>query len=166
MSNQFDALGYAHDLETAGVPPEQARIHASALVEALEKNVASHADLRALEHALTAEIARSMSTIEARLLEQNSRMATSEIKINARFEQVEAKMDAGFEQANTRFKQIESKMDAGFEQAESKMNARFAQSGLDTETKLMSIRGEIILLKWMVGTMIGLTLALVVKAFS
>jgi hypothetical protein len=52
----FDTLAYANKLKAAGVPQQQAEIHAEAFAEIIEERLATKQDLKELEYRLTIRI--------------------------------------------------------------------------------------------------------------
>jgi len=53
MAVAFDTLAYARKLRQAGVPEEQAQVHAEALAAVVTETLATKQDLRELEYRLT-----------------------------------------------------------------------------------------------------------------
>ena len=53
MAVAFDTLVYARKLRQAGVPEEQAEVHAEALAAVVTETLATKQDLRKLEYRLT-----------------------------------------------------------------------------------------------------------------
>ena len=53
MAVAFDTLAYARRLRQAGVPEEQAQVHAEALAAVVTETLATKQDLRELEYRLT-----------------------------------------------------------------------------------------------------------------
>jgi hypothetical protein len=83
MDSQFNAIDYAHELVTAGVPQAQADVHARALALGLSTCAATKGDLAALEH----KLATRMDLFETRI---DARLNAFEAKINARLDAFEA----------------------------------------------------------------------------
>ena len=54
----FDTLAYAKKLKNAGVPENQAEIHAEAIVELIDEQLATKKDLQILESNVTSRIIR------------------------------------------------------------------------------------------------------------
>jgi hypothetical protein len=54
----FDTLAYAKKLKNAGVPENQAEIHADAIAELIDEQLATKKDLQILESNVTARIIR------------------------------------------------------------------------------------------------------------
>ncbi len=54
----FDTLAYAKKLKEAGVPENQAEIHAEAIAELIDEQLATKKDLHILEANITANIIR------------------------------------------------------------------------------------------------------------
>jgi hypothetical protein len=65
----IDTLAYAKDLQAAGVPPQQAEVHAKALNTAVRDGVATKADIAGVK-ADIAELRADLRTTEARLLRE------------------------------------------------------------------------------------------------
>lgn len=81
---QYDSLKYAKRLEDAGVPREQAAVHASVLGEVLSNVVfAKQLDEKA------SQIRREMQNMEARLTARIDLLRTD---VNARFDTLEASL--------------------------------------------------------------------------
>jgi CHASE1-domain containing sensor protein len=97
MNSQFNAIDYAHELVTAGVPQAQAEVHAKALSLGLSTCAATKGDL-----------AQKLTTC----------MDLFEAKIDARLNAFEAKIEA-------RLNAFEAKIEARLNAFEAKINARF-----------------------------------------
>jgi hypothetical protein len=63
MAFAFDSLGYAKHLREGGVPQEQAEAHAEAVRDYVIQEIATKADLQAMESKLTA----ALNQLEGRL---------------------------------------------------------------------------------------------------
>ena len=59
----FDTLAYVKKLKSAGVPEEQAEVHAEAFAEILEERIATKQDLKGLELTLRHELSNTKSEI-------------------------------------------------------------------------------------------------------
>jgi len=57
----FDTLAYAKKLKKAGVPEEQAEIHAEALAEIIDEQLATKKDLKELEYRLIIKLGAMMA---------------------------------------------------------------------------------------------------------
>ena len=57
----FDTLAYAKKLKQAGVPEEQAEIHAEALAEIIDEQLATKKDLKELEYRLIIKLGTMMA---------------------------------------------------------------------------------------------------------
>jgi hypothetical protein len=85
MSNQYNALEYAQQLEAAGVPQEQARVHAQTLDDVMRKCVVLPVDLREVQ----AELSHSIAAVETRL---RSEIHDVETKLASKIDIVEARL--------------------------------------------------------------------------
>jgi hypothetical protein len=56
MSSQFNAIDYSHQLQSVGIPPPHAEMHARLLSEALSNCVATKGDLLSLKNELTGRL--------------------------------------------------------------------------------------------------------------
>ena len=52
----FDTLAYANKLKAAGVPQQQAEVHAETFAEIIEERLATKQDIKELEYRLTIRI--------------------------------------------------------------------------------------------------------------
>ncbi|MGY0329819.1 DUF1640 domain-containing protein [Xylella fastidiosa subsp. multiplex] len=94
----------------------------------------------------------------AEVLEINLQgLAESESKNGKALARLEADMKEGFAQVDQRFAQVDQR----FVQMEKNMDQRFAQ----VDTRFAEIKGEMLLLKWMLGVLVAGVAALIIKAF-
>ncbi|UOD31719.1 hypothetical protein INH39_08575 [Massilia violaceinigra] len=99
MTSKFDALAYTQRLEEAGVPRDQAEVHAKALTEVVGEFVCRQ-DLLRLESSLRHDIEES----EKRLVLQ---IKLVKAELTAKIDSVDAKVDALRREFEARFKAIE-----------------------------------------------------------
>ncbi|NRP56052.1 hypothetical protein XFRB_12080 [Xylella fastidiosa] len=101
----------------------------------------------------------------AEVLEINLQgLAESESKNGKALARLEADMKEGFAQVDQRFAQVDQRfaqVDQRFVQMEKNMDQRFAQ----VDTRFAEIKGEMLLLKWMLGVLVAGVAALIIKAF-
>ena len=112
MTSQFDSLEYAQRLERAGVPEEQAAVHAHVLQQALSHVVCQkqlttsedglRRDLRQTETRLTTEIQRVRDELHAKI-------ELVRVDLEAKIERVRVELDAKIETVRIR---LEAKIDA------------------------------------------------------
>jgi chaperonin cofactor prefoldin len=74
MGIQFDAIAYAQELETAGVPRLQAEVHAKTLGQVLSDCVAVPADLAVLKRELEDHVSRVEIRLRAEISKTESRL--------------------------------------------------------------------------------------------
>jgi hypothetical protein len=115
MADHFNAIDYAHQLKSAGVPAAQAEVHASALAQVVESCVSAAADtssmrgelllrISTLEVTLRAEIKQVETSIRAEMKDLETRLLAEirevDIKLRAdlggRIDRLEAKMAERF----------------------------------------------------------------------
>lgn len=82
MASEFNAIDYAKELQSAGVPEKQAAIHASALTKVLG-GFALGRELEALRVELRAQLTEFRAQFEAFKIEINARFMSVEARINA-----------------------------------------------------------------------------------
>jgi hypothetical protein len=83
MNGHFNPLQYARQLESVGVPKNQAEVHANTLMQVLD-NYAQLDDLKQ-------EVAAAVSATETRL---RAEIVASEARLEAKIEGVEARLKA------------------------------------------------------------------------
>src|SRR5207248_10145207 len=76
MAVAFDTLAYARKLRQAGVPEEQAQVHAEALAAVVTETLATKQDLRELEYRLTLRLG-AMLTVSGGAVGALGRLACS-----------------------------------------------------------------------------------------
>ncbi|NML61458.1 hypothetical protein HHL21_10285 [Massilia sp. RP-1-19] len=129
MTTQFDSLDYAQRLERAGVPEDQAAVHAQVLQQALGQVVCAR-QLSAAEGSLHQEIRLS----EERLANQINRVRD---ELNRKIELVRVELDAKIE------------------------NVR-----IELEAKIDGVRSEFKYMRWLIGVVIALNTAILVKMLN
>jgi hypothetical protein len=82
MTSEFNAIDYAAQLESAGVPKEQAAIHASALTKVLGG------------YALGRELEALRMEVRAQLTELRAQLDAFKMEVSARFMSLEATLRA------------------------------------------------------------------------
>jgi chromosome segregation ATPase len=118
MNIQYNALEYAHQLESAGVPQPQAEVHANMLGRVLSDCVAAPADLHALRGDLTHQIVETETRLRAEIAEAEARLhaeiAEAEARLRAEIAQVEArlttKIEVGIERLSARIDKLDDAM--------------------------------------------------------
>ncbi|WP_295993941.1 hypothetical protein [Rugamonas sp.] len=109
--SKFNSLIYASNLESAGVPKEQASIHALALADVLESHAVSKADLDASEqrggllfdgvNARFSQSEHNLAQTEGRLMNE---ITALRVELNTRIAHIEKKFDLLLEKQLTDFK--------------------------------------------------------------
>jgi hypothetical protein len=82
MASEFNAIDYAQELQSAGVPEEQAAIYASALTKVLN-GFALGSELEAFRVELRAQLTEFRAQLEAFKIEINARLTSIEALMNA-----------------------------------------------------------------------------------
>ncbi|WP_197328754.1 DUF1640 domain-containing protein [Ralstonia syzygii] len=155
----FDTLKYANRLKTAGVPPAQAEAEAEALAEAMDVQArAIHSEIKRERHEMATAHKRDLSDSEAHndkvLARLEAKVDKGFAEVRGEFVRIEAKMDKGLAEVRGEFVRIEAKMDKGLAEVRGELDKHSAE-----------VKGELMLLKWMVGVIVTGIIALVAKAF-
>ena len=82
MASEFNAIDYAQELQSAGVPEKQAAIYASALTQVLD-SLALGSELEAFRVELRAQLTEFRALFETFKIEINAGLASIEALINA-----------------------------------------------------------------------------------
>jgi hypothetical protein len=93
MASEFNAIDYAKELQSAGVPEKQAAIHASALTKVLG-GFALGRELEALRVELRAQMAELRAQFEAFKVEINARLISLETSLRADIKELETSLRA------------------------------------------------------------------------
>ena len=111
----FDTHKFIRRLEQAGMPTEQAEVHADVLTEAFTVNL----DSLVTKEFLAARLAEQDARIDARFAEQDAR-------IDSRFAEQDARIDTRFAEQNaridTRFAEQDGRIDSRFAALEAKVD--------------------------------------------
>lgn len=161
MASTFNPLDYAHRLETAGVPKNQADVHASAMAEVLA-GVAAERDVAGLD----TNLRREMHGMEQRLSDQIDHLRTEmNVKIDAlrtemtiKIDALRTDMDAKFNVVNARIDGLETWARAEFTSVRTELAALRAE--------IASLRNEMIIHRWALGLIVAMNVAILFKLFS
>ena len=140
MTTRFDALDYAQRLERAGVPEVQAAVHAQVLQQALGQVVCS-GQLATAEGGLRQELRQTEERLTAKI-------ETVRIGLEAKIETVRVGLEAKIETVRV---ELEAKIEA---------------LRITLEGKIDVLRTEIKYMRWLIGAVIALNTAILVKMFS
>jgi chromosome segregation ATPase len=100
MADHFNAIEYAHQLESAGVPAAQAEVHASALSQVVESCLSAATDTKNIRSELSYKISTLEVTLRAEIRELETTLRAElrelETKLGARMDKLEIKMNERF----------------------------------------------------------------------
>ncbi|HYW75487.1 MAG TPA: hypothetical protein VFA48_02530 [Gammaproteobacteria bacterium] len=99
----FDTQRYVDQLIEAGVPEQQAKAHAKGLVQLVESQFATRADMRDLDH--------KIDGVEERL--------------SLRIDGIDAKIDGVEQRLDAKIDGVEQRLDAKIDGVEKSLNAKF-----------------------------------------
>ncbi|GAB3405933.1 hypothetical protein NX774_22180 [Massilia agilis] len=126
MTNHFNALDYAHQLEAVGVPTAQAEAHAQAMAGVLEKCLSAAMDNARLKSELEFKISEVAVTLRAEIKELEARltgeMKELEARLTAQVNEFEVRITAKIEKD---LAICRADLERRIDRLEAKMNARF-----------------------------------------
>jgi len=147
MTSEFNAIDYANELQSTGVPKEQATAHANALTRLLA-DVAFSRDLVKLESNLRKEIREC----EERMI----------LRIDLVRTQLEAKIEAVRVELESKIEAVRVELEARMTKMEAEIRAEIGV----LRGEIRSIRNELVLHRWVLGLVLAFStanLALTVK---
>lgn len=147
MTSEFNAVGYVNDLQSAGVPKDQATVHANTLTR-LVADLAFSRDLVKLESNLRKEIR-----------ECEERMV---LRIDLVRTQLEAKIESVRVELEAKIEAVKAELEARLIKMEAEIRAEIAV----LRAEVGSIHNELVLHRWVLGIVLALgtaNLALTVK---
>ncbi|NHZ98094.1 hypothetical protein [Massilia sp. CCM 8734] len=106
MTSKFDALAYTKRLEDAGVPRDQAEVHATALTEVVGEFVCRQ-DLLRLESSLRHDIEESEKRVVLYINVVKTELTAKIDRMDAKIDSVDGKVDSLRREFEARFKAIE-----------------------------------------------------------
>jgi chromosome segregation ATPase len=122
MADHFNAIDYAHQLESAGVPAAQAEVHASALAQVVDSCLSAATDTRSMKGELLFKISTLEVTLRAEIKEVETNLRAEiknvETRLRSEIKDVETKL-------RSEIKEVESNLERRIDKLEAKMNERF-----------------------------------------
>ena len=147
MASEFNPIAYSSELESAGVPKEQATAHAKALVNVLA-DVAFSRDLVKLESNLRKEIREC----EERL---SLRIDMVRADLIARIDALRTVLDARIDILEARLTQVEAGIRAEMMALRAEMTELRAEMTV-LRADIGSVRTELVLHRWVLGLVLAL----------
>lgn len=151
MTTQFDSLDYAQRLARAGVPENQAAVHAQVLHHALGQIVCAR-QLSEAEGSLRKEIQQAEERLSNQIYrvrdEPNSKIGRVRLDLEAKIEAVRVELGAKIENLRV------------------ELGAKIEKVGAELDAKIDVLCVEIKYMRWMIGVVIALNTALLVKMFT
>ncbi len=80
----FDTLAYANKLKKAGIPGEQAEVHAVAIAEIVNEQMATKRDIKELETALRHDMKEMDTALRHDIKEMEMRLKEMEMRLTIR----------------------------------------------------------------------------------
>jgi hypothetical protein len=133
MTDHFNAIEYAHQLESAGVPAAQAEVHASALAQVVESCLSAATDTRSMKGELLFKISTLEVTLRAEIKEVETNLRAEirnvETRLRSEIKDVETRLRSEIKDVETKvrseIKEVESNLERRIDKLEAKMNERF-----------------------------------------
>jgi frataxin-like iron-binding protein CyaY len=156
MNIAFDTLEYSEKLKAVGFSPEQAKVQAQALRDAMVEHVATKSDVDTQGDRLEAKIETQGKELEAKIDTQGDRL---EAKIETQGKELEAKIEA-------QGRELKAKIEAQGRELEAKIEAQGKRLEAKIDSEIALIRKDMNMLFFkLVGT-ISTIMVLSIGAFS
>ncbi len=161
MANEYNPIRYANELESTGVPKEQAAVHANALTSVLA-DVAFARDLVKLEGNLRREIREC----EERMILRIDLVRTD---LSARIDAVRTMLDAKIDLVRTELGARMTKFAAELRTEMAELRVEIAELRVEIaelRASIVSVRHELVLHRWVLGLVAAIgtaNLALTIK---
>jgi chromosome segregation ATPase len=154
MTSEFNAIDYTNELESTGVPKDQASVHAKALSRVLA-DVAFARDLVTLE----GNVSKQIRECEERMILRIDSMRTDLV---ARIDMVRTQLDAKIEavkiELGARLTTMEAELRAEIAAIRAEIGSVRAEIG-SVRAEINSVRNELVLHRWVFGIVIALSTA-------
>jgi hypothetical protein len=148
MEPRFDAISYAQELETAGVPKAQAEVHARTLAQVQSECMARSTDLTILKRELEGRISESEIELGAQISKSTSQLRSEIAAVKSRL--------------LTEIAAVESRLRIEIASVEASLAAKI-------DTAIAAVRAdlgaEIRLVKWMNALTLALVVGLLLKTW-
>ena len=139
----FDTLKFANTLKAAGVPPQQAEAQASAFAEVIQvnlKDMTTKDDLASTASDLKREIAD---------LGKDLKQEIADLRKDAKQENADLRKDVKQESR----------------ELEQRLNTKIDNVHAELKEQIAHMKGELHLVRWMLGTLIGGVAAVLIRLF-
>lgn len=138
MPNNIDPLDYEDRLTQAGVPAEQAHVHAETIGQV-------KAELEALDE-------RARSTRLEEKVDHGFEVLNN--KIDTGLAKLDAKIDTGLAGLNTKIDRTKAELEAKLDQAKAELDAKIDRTKADLEARMEKTKWETI--RWTIGIVIAI----------
>ena len=139
----FDTLKFANTLKAAGVPEKQAEAQAVAFAEVIQinfKDQATKGDLAATAK----DVRQELKDVEQRLT---------------------ARIDVVEQSLTTKIKDVEQSLTAKIKDGEQGLTAKIDGSIAEVKVQIAQVKGELVLVRWMLGVLVGGVVAVLIRLF-
>ncbi|TFW32530.1 DUF1640 domain-containing protein [Massilia horti] len=161
MSIQFDAIAYARELEAAGVPKDQAEVHARTLAHVVSNCVVLPGDL----HEARSEIVYKLAETKAKLRSEISETAA---RLGSEISKTAARLGSEISESESRLRgeivQSEARLRTKIAESEARLRTEIAESEARLRTKIDALKDAAGYLKWMNALTLALLIGLIVKS--
>lgn len=169
----FDTLQYVETLTKAGISDEQARAQLTALSNALNtsvQNMTNQNDLKELETLLESKIVHvdsKVGEVENHLKAKIDKVDNKLTNLDKKIDEVEEKLTQKIELLHNKIDHVEEKLTQKIEHVKEILNNKigYVEENLSNtiEKVRTDLRGEAILVRWMLGFLLTTNLALLIK---
>ena len=150
----FDTLKFANTLKAAGVPEKQAEAQAVAFAEVIQinfKDQATKGDLAATAK----DVRQELKDVEQRL---TARINDVEQSLTTKIKDVEQGLTA-------KIKDSEQGLTARIKDVEQGLTAKIDGSIAEVKVQIAQVKGELVLVRWMLGVLVGGVVAVLIRLF-
>jgi hypothetical protein len=167
MNIAFDTLEYSEKLKAVGFSPEQAKVQAQALRDAMVEHVATKSDVDTQGDRLEAKIETQGKELEAKIDTQGKEL---EAKIDTQGDRLEAKIETQGKELEAKIeaqgRELKAKIEAQGRELEAKIEAQGKRLEAKIDSEIALIRKDMNMLFFkLVGT-ISTIMVLSIGAFS
>ncbi len=139
----FDTLKFANTLKAAGVPEKQAEAQAVAFAEVIQINFK--------DQATKGDLASTAKDVRQELKDVEQRLT--------------ARIDVVEQSLTTKIKDVEQSLTAKIKDGEQGLTAKIDGSIAEVKVQIAQVKGELVLVRWMLGVLVGGVVAVLIRLF-
>ncbi|NHZ82360.1 hypothetical protein F2P44_24205 [Massilia sp. CCM 8695] len=168
MTIEFDAIGHAQQLESAGVARNQADLHAKALTEVASAGVSTsdhvqmkdewQRDIRRSEERLSSQITLAKTELSAEL-------QTFRTESSAKIEVLDAKIDGVRTDLTTNIDGVRTDLTAKIDAVRTDLTAKIDGVRTDLNAKVDSVKEALTVHRWLLGVLLVMNSAIFARIY-